>query len=477
MRARAGIRLGVAAAVAALVALGVPSAAAPQFGNLSVDTTADGNDGECTNDCTLREAVALADVNQGQWVSLPPGVYRLTLGPIVLSRNTIVFGVSFTGTGSAGARSTVIDARGTSGAFEVPSGSSATLAGLTVTGGNAPTGGGAFVAEGGQLSVYSTIFRGNVAAGRGGAIATAGSLATFNSTFSGNRAAAGGALASEPNGSSAIISSTFSGNSATGSGGAITAAGSVQMQRVTIAANSAPAGGGFVQESVTGANTAMWSVLLGGNPGGDCGGSINGVPRSVTSANLDSDGTCAWAPGQGTTGDARLATLENNGGPTDTVAIGSGSPAINAGDQDLCGPGGPDQRSAPAVGPCDIGAFEFGGVPPEPVLPPPVAGETVNVNRSRGTVRVKLPGSNEFFDLEDAQQVPVGSTFDTVKGRINLVADGRREGVVLRGHLQVRPEAQGQQAEHAGTHRQAELRWRQQRQRGRQEEQEAPPLG
>ena len=37
------------------------------------------------------------------------------------------------------------------------------------------------------------------------------------------------------------------------------------------------------------------------------------------------------------------------------------------------------------------------------------------MSESRGTVRVKLPGSDEFFDLEDAQQVPVGSTFDTAR--------------------------------------------------------------
>ena len=89
-------------------------------------------------------------------------------------RNAIVFGAGFTGSSSAGARSTVIDARGSSRAFEVPSGSTAVLAGLTVTGGSAASGGGAFVASGAQLSVYAAIFRGNVATDRGGAISNAG---------------------------------------------------------------------------------------------------------------------------------------------------------------------------------------------------------------------------------------------------------------------------------------------------------------
>ena len=128
--------------------------------------------------------------------------------------------------------------------------------------------------------------------------------------------------------------------------------------------------------------------------------------------------------------DSRLGPLANNGGPTDTRALGSGSPAINAGDPNLCF--GTDQRGASPVGVCDIGAFEFGGRPPQVVLPPPVPGETVNVNRASGTVKIKLPGSDEFFNLRDAQQVPIGSTFDTAKGRVNLVAAANNTGKTQR---------------------------------------------
>ncbi len=51
-----------------------------------------------------------------------------------------------------------------------------------------------------------------------------------------------------------------------------------------------------------------------------------------------------------------LSSLANNGGPTPTMALQMGSPAINA------GAGCPtfDQRGAARVGVCDIGAFEFG---------------------------------------------------------------------------------------------------------------------
>jgi hypothetical protein len=62
------------------------------------------------------------------------------------------------------------------------------------------------------------------------------------------------------------------------------------------------------------------------------------------------------------------------------------------------------------------------------VLPPPIPGKTANVNRASGIVKIKLPGSDEFFELRDAQQVPIGSTFDTVKGRVNLVTAANKTG-------------------------------------------------
>jgi hypothetical protein len=61
---------------------------------------------------------------------------------------------------------------------------------------------------------------------------------------------------------------------------------------------------------------------------------------------------------------------------------------------------------------------------PPPQLPPPVAGESVNAFSARGTVRIKRPGSRKFVTLGPGQQVPVGTTFDTLKGRVTLAAAG-----------------------------------------------------
>jgi hypothetical protein len=157
------------------------------------------------------------------------------------------------------------------------------------------------------------------------------------------------------------------------------------------------------------------------------------TPHNSWLNNMADDGTCAFSAGEGVVSDPRLGPLRNNGGPTDTHALQAGSPAIDAGDPSLCSANSPDQRHAPALNNCDIGAFEFGSEPPQAPLPPPQAGETVNVNRSRGIVKVKIPGSDEFFDLQDATQVPVGSTFDTSKGRVNIVAAGGSDGWFYQG--------------------------------------------
>ena len=59
-------------------------------------------------------------------------------------------------------------------------------------------------------------------------------------------------------------------------------------------------------------------------------------------------------------------------------------------------------------------------------LPPPEAGETVNALPKSGTVRVKIPGTTRFFELEEGQQIPVGSVVDTTKGSVTIVAAGEQ---------------------------------------------------
>jgi hypothetical protein len=64
---------------------------------------------------------------------------------------------------------------------------------------------------------------------------------------------------------------------------------------------------------------------------------------------------------------------------------------------------------------------------PAAQLPPPVAGKTVNAYVVRGKVRVKLRGRKKFVELEAGRQIPVGSTVDTTKGRVTIVAAGDQQ--------------------------------------------------
>ena len=112
---------------------------------------------------------------------------------------------------------------------------------------------------------------------------------------------------------------------------------------------------------------------------------------------------------------------------------------------------------------------------PPPELPPPVAGESVNAFTARGTVRVRRPGGR-FATLGPGQQIPVGSTVDTLKGRVTLVAAGDQTATFYDGVFKL---AQGKGAEPLTTVSLVEkLRCGRARQGGRRrEEEEAPAVG
>jgi hypothetical protein len=52
--------------------------------------------------------------------------------------------------------------------------------------------------------------------------------------------------------------------------------------------------------------------------------------------------------------------------------------------------------------------------------PPPVLGESVNVDERSGAVTVKVPGSDDFVSLSKVASVPVGSLVDTREGSVAL---------------------------------------------------------
>ncbi len=235
----------------------------------------------------------------------------------------------------------------------------------------------------GTLTVANTTFSGNAAGhgGSGGALYNTGMLTLTASTLSGNSAVVyitphfvvlgghGGGIYNT--GTLTLTASTLSGNSATdfagtASGGGIynTGAGTLTLTGCTLSGNSALRVGGGID-----GNATLQNTLVAGNTAL----SSPDVVGSLTSQghNLIGDGTGASGfvasdlvgTGQSPI-DPRLGRLADFGGPTQTVALLAGSPAIGAGDPT----GAPqwDQRGPGFArvihGRMDIGALEVQSV-------------------------------------------------------------------------------------------------------------------
>jgi hypothetical protein len=83
---------------------------------------------------------------------------------------------------------------------------------------------------------------------------------------------------------------------------------------------------------VYGGPAVFQNSILANNSGGNCGGTANSHGY-----NLSSDDTCSFnGPGDRNNTDPELGTLGYHGGPTETVSLLPGSPAIDAGNPYGC---------------------------------------------------------------------------------------------------------------------------------------------
>ena len=254
-----------------------------------------------------------------------------------------------------------------------------TVTGSTFTGNSAGDKGGAIYTFGdGATSISGSTFTGNSAGQGGGAMRKSGSglFTVTNSTISGNSAIATGGGLYNSLGTAELTNITMSGNITTGEGGGIWNNGTLILTNTTITNNSASTGGGLRNSSPGTAD--LINTILSGNTaptGGDCvADGINSLGH-----NLDSDGSCGFSATGDQVGtsvtpfDPVLGPLQDNGGPTFTHALLPGSPAIDAGDDNVLGPPhnlATDQRGFPRKSGAhvDIGAFEH-QVPPPTLLP------------------------------------------------------------------------------------------------------------
>ncbi len=308
---------------------------------LTVTKTADTN-GVCISgvDCSLREAIAAANAtatDETITFDIPAndagcmnGVCSIALTSGQLTIDSAATAGTLSIINSTGAANLRVSGNNQSRVFQVNSGGNLTLNNLIVTGGNSDIAGG--IRNSGTLNISNCTLYGN--------------------SVSGDTAVGGGIFNS---GTATITNSTISGNSAggDGTGGGIANGGTLTINNSTVTNNSASLGGGIhgganVRNSIIAGNTASFAP--------DFSGSLNSQGYNLT-GNTQGTNISGDTTGNILNQNARLAPLGFYGGATQTHALLSNSPAINAGTSTNAPAA--DQRGAARVGNVDIGAFEL----------------------------------------------------------------------------------------------------------------------
>jgi CSLREA domain-containing protein len=238
-------------------------------------------------------------------------------------------------------------------------------------------GGGISNENGGTVNVTNSTFSGNSAGHQGGGIFNFGGIANVaNSTFSGNSVSNSGGGLYNNSGTMNVTNSTFSGNNGGFAGGGLLNADTLNVTNSTFSGNSAGRGGGLVND--IGTTTLKNTIIANSTSGGNCN---NTATLTADSHNLADDGTCGGAT-VATSAQINLQPLANNGGPTQTMALGPGSVAIDAGDESACaappvnefdqrGVTRPRDGDGDGIAICDTGSYEAPALTPTPTPIPP----------------------------------------------------------------------------------------------------------
>jgi CSLREA domain-containing protein len=327
-----------------------------------------------------------------------PGTGNVTLVRTTVARNaagTNGGGLALLGAGSALAVNSSMVRRNTATNFAGGmSADTVNLTNSTVSGNVAGSNGGGIIAN--TATVTNSTISGNHAASFGGGGLSADTVNLTNSTVSGNTAGGGGGGINAT--TATVTNSTISGNTAGGGGGGINAT-TATVTNSTVSGNTtASFGGGIIATTATLINCTIAENIghTGGglfhSPGGtfsvrntiialnlvDFTGTNPDVSGAFTSGghNLIGNGTGGTGFTNGVNGDQfgtsvnpldpKLGPLQNNGGPTKTMALLVGSPAVDHGDNAGAPPN--DQRGAgfarkkdgngDGIAVVDIGAFE-----------------------------------------------------------------------------------------------------------------------
>ena len=241
-----------------------------------------------------------------------------------------------------------------------------TLTDCTVSGNSTADSGGG-LENLGTLTLTACSVSGNSAA-YGGGLGNSGTMTLTECVVSGNSVTNYGGGLNNGGGSSTLTGCTVSGNSAAMSGGGIENRSTLKATNCTVSLNIASSGGGI--DIISGGATTLANTIIALNNGADFHGSVT-TDLGYNLIGNTSGGTGFTGPHDVlNVANPRLGALGNYGGPTETIALTPGSPAIDAGSNALAvDPSGnplkTDQRGA-LRGPAglnagadvDIGAYE-----------------------------------------------------------------------------------------------------------------------
>lgn len=392
---------------------------------------------------------ALLDALEGDAIYFDPSLtgqaITLTNGQLVVDKSVDIAGL--------GANNLAVDGNHAGRVFYIAPGKTATISGLRIRNGLASgsfpnTEGGGIYNDHATLTLINSIVSDNSATDDGGGIMSNGTsssaaLTLANTTLSGNSARFAGAIynAGESSGraSLTLTNSTLSGNSATVYGGGIYndsflgGDAIVILINCTFSGNAASRGGGIFNAAFNGSATlTIGNTIL---KAGDSGQNIYNTQGTIVSNgyNLSSDaGVTNESGGSGSlnaTGDQINTApmldpdgLQDNGGPTLTIALQPGSPAIDKGknlssfttDQRGAGFARTFDKliaNAPGGDGTDIGALEVQNVAPA------ISGATISRSQGGPSSHSQIATVNDDVDQPTALSVTVnGASSATVNG-------------------------------------------------------------
>lgn len=268
--------------------------------------------------------------------------------------------------------------------------------------------GGAAIFNSGTLTVNHSTFISNNS-GDGAGIFHGGTMLTVtNSTFANNTCTNGQGTAIYVGGGMATVSnSTFAGNSGGNGGGIYNLSGTITIINSTFAGNlvnnHGVTGEGSGIYNANGTVTLKNSIVANSLEGSNCYGTITDGGGNL----VYGDTTCP-----GINADPKLGPLQNNGGPTATIALLTGSAAQDTGNDTICAAApvnNLDQRGVvrPQGPHCDIGAYEAQSLCPNFVPPATVGVEDIQAMVARWGWTSNTPGWDPAYDLNGDNKIDI----------------------------------------------------------------------